>query len=142
METPPPKKSWFARFWWTLILAACLLFALTAICVVGTGAAGVFGIFGLMKSSPAYQDALVVVQEEPRAQQLLGTPIQSGWFVSGEISETPSTGTAELSFPVSGPKGSGTVYVSAKKVEGGWVITRLVLVMDKTKNRLVIIGDE
>ena len=142
MENTAPKKSWFARFWWVLILAACLFMTLSAVCVVGTGAAGVLGIFGLMKSSPPFQDSLAVVQENTSAQQLLGTPIEAGWLVGGEISETPTTGTAEISYPVSGPKGSGTVFVTAVKREGEWVITRLTLVMDETKHRLVIIGKE
>jgi hypothetical protein len=142
MENPAPKKSWFARFWWVLILAACLFLTLSAVCVVGTGAAGVLGIFGIMKSSPVFKDSLVVVQDNSRAQQLLGTPIEAGWLVGGEISETPASGTAEISYPVTGPKGSGTVYVTARKAEGEWVITKLVLVMDGTSQRLVIIGGE
>ncbi len=142
MENPAPKKSWFARFWWALILAACLLLTLMAVCVVGTGAAGVFGIFGLMKSSPVYQDSLAAVQANPRAQQLLGTPIEAGWLVSGSISETPASGTADISYSVSGPNGSGTVYVTAKKVEGKWVITQLTLMMDKSEQKIVIIGAE
>ncbi|MBN2084013.1 MAG: cytochrome c oxidase assembly factor 1 family protein [Anaerolineales bacterium] len=142
MENPTKKKSWFARFWWVLILAACLLLTMTAVCVVGTGAAGVFGIFGLMKSNPAYQDSLAAVQADSRAQQLLGTPIEAGWLVNGSISETPASGTADISYSVSGPKGSGTVYVTARKMEGEWVITKLTLVMDGTNHRLVIIGGE
>lgn len=137
METLTPKKSWLARNWIWLIPVGLLAVALScAGCVV----AGAVGFFNIMKSNAAFQDSLAMVQADSRAQQLLGAPIAAGFFVSGEISETPASGTAELSYSVSGPKGSGTVYVSAKKTEGEWVITRLVLVMDKTKNRLIIVG--
>jgi Cytochrome oxidase complex assembly protein 1 len=137
MENPAPKKSWLARFWWVIILALLLLGGLSTVCCVGTG---VLGIFSLMKSSPVFRDSLAMVQENPDAREYLGEPIQAGWLVSGEISETPSGGTAEISYPVSGPRGSGTVYVTAKKAEGEWIILRLVLVMDKTKQKLILVG--
>ncbi len=140
MEHPSVKKSWFSRYWWLLGLAAFFLVALPVVCCVGTVGASVLGVFGIVRSSPVFTDSLEMVQENTGAQELLGTPIQAGWLISGEISETPATGTAEISYPVSGPKGSGTAFVSAKKVEGVWMITSLVLVMEKPKHRLVIVG--
>jgi hypothetical protein len=137
METPVQKKGWFTRNWKWFIPLVLLAIALFCACCVG---AGLYGFVSLMKSTPAFTDGLALVQVDPRAQQLLGTPINAGLFVSGEISESGATGTAEISFPVSGPKGSGTVYVTAKKVEGDWIITRLVLVMDGTKEKVVIKG--
>jgi hypothetical protein len=142
MENPSVKKSWFSRYWWLLALAAFFLIVLPVVCCVGTVGASVVGVFGIVRSSPVFTDSLEMVQGDSRAQDFLGTPIEAGWLVNGEISETLATGTAEISYPVSGSKGSGTAYVSAKKVEGEWVITRLVLVMDKTKQRLVIVGKD
>jgi hypothetical protein len=142
MENPLVKKSWFSRYWWLLGLAAFLLIALPVLCCVGTVGTSVLGIFGIVRSSPVFADSLEMIQSDSRAQDLLGSPIEAGWLVSGEISETGATGTAEISFPVSGTQGSGTAYVSARKAEGEWVITRLVLVMDKTKQRLVIVGKD
>jgi len=142
VENPSAKKSWFSRYWWLLGLAAFLLIALPILCCVGTVGTSVLGVFGIIRSSPVFADSLEVIQGDVRAQELLGTPIEAGWLVGGEISETGATGTAEISYPVSGSNGSGTAYVSAKKVEGEWVITRLVLVMDKTKQRLLIVGKD
>ena len=145
MEITTPKKNWFSRNWKWVVPVGVLVsgLALVVCCVVG-GAAAIYGgvnsILGILKSHPAFQDSLEMVQADARVQELLGTPIEAGSLVSGSISETPVDGTAELSYPVSGPKGSGTVYVSAKKVEGEWVLTRVVLKMDKTGERLVIVG--
>jgi hypothetical protein len=142
VENPSVKKSWVSRYWWMLGLAAFLLIALPVLCCVGTVGTSVLGVFGIIRSSPVFADSLETIQADSHAQDLLGTTISAGWLVSGEISETGATGTAEISYPVSGSKGSGTAYVSARKVEGEWVITRLVVVMDKTKQRVVIIGKD
>ena len=138
MENQAPKKSWLARYWWAVIVVLLLVMGLSCVICVG---GGFYGIVSLMKSNPAFADSLAMVQENPRAQQLLGTPIEAGWFVSGEVNVTPASGTAELSYPVSGPKGSGTVYVSARKIAGEWVITSLYLVMEKTGEKIIITPD-
>ncbi len=90
---------------------------------------GIFlvGIDSLLKSSEAYQMALVTAQNHPTAQQLLGTPIQDGLFITGSVSESGATGSADLQIPVSGPNQSGTLYVSAVKEEDTWRFTSLVL---------------
>lgn len=139
METPSPKKSWFSRNWKWLVPVVLLVIGLSCVCCVG---GGVYSLFGLMKSNYVYQHGLEMVQLNPRAQQLLGTPIKPGLFVSGSIEETPTTGSADLSFSVSGPKGSGTVYVKGKKSGGNWVITSLVLELKDTGERVVIYGSD
>jgi hypothetical protein len=108
--------------------------------VVRDAAAGAYGLFGLVKSHPMYTDALNRVQTDPRAQQLLGTPMEAGALFNGKISDSGAIGSAEISIPVPGPKGSGTVYVTALKREGERKVTRLVLVMDKPGERVVIVG--
>ncbi len=96
------------------------------------GCVACFGIFligidSLLKSSGAYQMALETAKNHPTAQQLLGTPIQDGLFIMGSVSESGSTGSADLQIPVNGPEQSGTLYVSAVKEEDTWRLTSLVL---------------
>jgi hypothetical protein len=52
--------------------------------------------------------------------QHLGAPINEGWFVSGSINVSAGSGDADLSVPISCPKGKGTVYVKAQKTAGRW----------------------
>ncbi len=66
-----------------------------------------------MKSSEAYKDALAMVRANPYVQDALGSPIEAGLLVAGNINISDSSGYADLAFPVSGPDGSGTVYVVA-----------------------------
>src|SRR6202795_5032575 len=110
---PNQRKSWFGRYWiW--LLAALLL----------CGALFVFGIFsliiGAMRSSDVAKEAFARAQSNALVGQRLGTPISEGWFVGGSINVTPASGDADLSVPISGPKGKGTVYVTAQKTAGTW----------------------
>lgn len=100
-----------------LIIIACTAFIL-----------GIFAVvFGAMRSSTPYQEALVAVQTDATAIELLGEPIEAGWLMSGSINTSGSSGDASFSIPVSGPKGKGTVYVEAYKSGGVWQYTQLYL---------------
>jgi hypothetical protein len=80
------------------------------------------------------------VQQSPEAAEALGTPIQAGFFVGGSIQVTGSTGGAELSIPVSGPEGSGTLYVVGVKTLGTWKLINLELALKDSGTRLNLLG--
>lgn len=133
MEIAKPRKDWFGRNWkWFLPITGLGVLIFCAGCI----AAFFFLIFGTLKSSTPYQQALTKVRASPAAQQALGTPIQDGWIVTGSIEESGNSGTATFSIPVSGPKGSGTVNMTAVKSFSGWRITKLELVV-KGSNRSI-----
>jgi hypothetical protein len=94
----------------------------------------------LMKQSGAYQLALSHVETHSGAREILGSPLQAGWFVSGETRISGPSGKANISFSVSGPKGSGTVYVDAKKEMGKWNLKNIVLLVDPGKRRVSLIS--
>ena len=48
------------------------------------------------------------------------TPISEGFMPSGSVNVSGSTGTANLSISISGPKGSGTITVEARRSGGNW----------------------
>lgn len=101
-------------------LGGCLGSAAIVLLVVGI-IAGVFMlIMGTFKSSPVYLDAMKAAQSDPRVVDALGTPIESGWFVTGSIREQGISGDASLVIPISGPRGSGTLYASAREGNGRW----------------------
>jgi hypothetical protein len=144
MQTPMGRKGWLSRNWkWVvgLLGGVILLSCICAVGAAGIAGAGVYGAFSLLKNNPVYGQALDIVRGDRRAQQMLGTPIEAGWYIRGEISETGATGEADFSIPVSGPKGSGRIDVVAEKSRGEWTITLLQLVMDGTHERLLIIGE-
>ena len=100
----------------------CAILFLVAILGIGTLTVGVFS---LLKSSDAYQDSLTIVQNSPELQERLGTPIEPGFFMTGSINVSNDTGTADITYPVSGPNESGKVRVVAEKDREGWHFSRI-----------------
>jgi hypothetical protein len=122
---PPatPQKSGSGKKWLVFGCGGCLgLIILMA--VIGWFAFS--AVVGMIKSSDAFQTALKRTQASPEVQAALGTPIKEGFMMSGSISTNNGVGTADFSFPVSGPKGEGTVSAKASKsATGPWEYSTL-----------------
>lgn len=93
------------------------------IILVGAGfvAVLVFGVGKMLKGNDAYRESVALVQSNPQAIAALGEPIKPGFMVSGSFNFTNGEGTVDLTIPVSGPKGSGSLrVVGEKKASGPW----------------------
>lgn len=102
---------------WKLLVGLLLLLA-----VLGAGvAAGIVSlVMYAIKSSYVAQEAISRARSSQAVAQSLGVPIKEAWFVTGSINESPGSGSADFTLPISGPKGKGTLYVMARKVAGAW----------------------
>ena len=104
--------------------------------LIATVLALVFGggiflfVMSLLKSSDAYKLGMETLRADSRAIELLGEPIDDGIFPMGSVETSNSSGYADLSIPVSGPQGSGTLYVVARKLGREWRSEWLVLEVD------------
>jgi len=131
METTPvpqPTGSWWQRNWKWFVPTGCCLTPL----LLG-GAFAIFilvVVFGAMKQSDAYKIAVARAKSDPRVTSALGTPISEGWFLSGKTNVNGGSGDADLSIPISGPKGKGTIYAVATKSAGEWSYSKLVVKVD------------
>ncbi len=105
-----------------LIGCGVLLF-LGAACV----AALVFIVFGALKRSTVYTEALNRARADQRVVAVLGEPIQPGFWVSGKMNVNNGKGNAEFTFPVSGPRGSARVHVVAATEGDKWEYSELVV---------------
>jgi hypothetical protein len=76
-------------------------------------------------NSDAYQQALTKAAENPQVHELIGEPIKPSWFISGQLNVNGSTGNANFSIPISGPKGKGSIRAVAYKSGGVWRFTYL-----------------
>ena len=93
--------------------------------------ASIFGIVTTaLKSSDVYQIAMATVERDPATIADLGAPIRAGWFVSGSIHVSGSSGSADISIPVSGSVRSGKVNAVATKASGKWSFSTLNVSID------------
>jgi hypothetical protein len=118
-----PQKSGSGKKWVLFGCGGCLgLLILTAI----IGWFAFSAVVGMIKSSDAYQTALKRTQASPEVQAALGTPIKEGFMMTGSIATNNGVGTADFSFPITGPKGEGNVIAKASKsASGPWEFSTL-----------------
>ena len=136
VNTPPERTHWWGRNWKWFVPTGCLALLLLATGLVFV----VMGIvFGAMKSSDAYKTALAKAKADPRVVDALGSPIKAGFFVSGKTNVSGSSGQADLTVPISGPKAKGTIYLVASKFAGEWTFSKLVVEVEKTGERIDLI---
>src|SRR5687767_11854323 len=121
---PPQPAGWWSRNWKWFVPTGCCL---TRLVLVGAS----FGflvivIFAAMKQSDAYKMAVARAKADQRVTNALGTPLEDGRFLWGSsIEVSGSSGEADLSIPISGPKGKGTIYAVATKSAGDWTFSKL-----------------
>ena len=72
-------------------------------------------VFSAMKSTDVYKEALTRAKANPAVIEALGSPINDGFLLSGNANVNGASGESNLAIPISGPKGKGTIYVSANK---------------------------
>jgi len=132
-NTTPAQRSWFARNWPWFVPVVVLAPLLT--CVGFVTLLGVL-VFGLIKNSDPYNDSLQAAQQSPALQAELGTPIEPGFMVFGEIKLNNNSGDADISYTVSGPSGDATVYVVGTKSAGQWTYQTMDAQVDATGQRI------
>jgi hypothetical protein len=123
--TGPARKSWLRRNWLWLLGG---LFLGGLLLVFGV----IMLIFGAIRSSDVAKAAVARAQANPDVVQRLGSPLEEGFFVSGSVNVGGDTGDADLAIPISGPKGKGTIAVTARKIGGIWECSVLQVAINST----------
>lgn len=123
-QPPQQQKGCLGRNWKWMLPVGCLGLIFGFVALVG---GIIFIAMSAMKSSDVYQGALKAAQTHPAAIERLGEPIKDGWLVTGNVNVNAGGGSANLEIPVSGPKNSGKLYVSAVSPDGSWMYERLDL---------------
>src|SRR5215469_4299978 len=127
------KPNWWKRNWKWFVPLGCFTVALLFLVFVGTI---LVIVFSAMKSTDVYREALSRAKEHPAVIEALGSPIKDGFLVSGNTNMNGASGESNLAIPISGPKGKGTIYVSANKSLGQWKYFGLVVEIGQTHQRV------
>ena len=127
--TPPPQQPAQQKSSGCLKV---LLIGCGVLIVLGVALIAVlfFIVFAAIKKSDAYTEALDRVRHDQRVVAALGEPVQPGFWVSGNLDFKNSKGTADFTFPVSGPKGGAKVHAVASTEGHGWQYTTLDVTPD------------
>lgn len=106
--TTAKKKSGGSGKWMLLGGCGCLF--------VIAGCAGLVGMIftgvrTMMMKSDSYEVAMQALSDSQAAEDAVGAPFKPGLLFSGSVSVSNGRETCDYSFPVSGPNGTGKVYV-------------------------------
>ncbi len=129
--------SWLSRNWKWVVPLGCLgavaVFAAFTVSIV-------FLVFGVMKSSDVYKDAVAQASPHALVVEALGEPVEPGWYLSGTINVNGSSGDADIAIPISGPRGSGQIYAVATKSAGRWEYEILEVEIDGQPERIDLLS--
>lgn len=134
----PQRTGWWGRNWKWFVPTGCMGMLLL---VVGFAFFIIAIVFGALKSSDAYKDALAKAKADSRVVNALGSPIEDGMFISGKTNVSGTSGHADMTVPISGPKGKGTIYFVASKFAGQWTFSKLMVEIAGTGQRIDLIED-
>jgi hypothetical protein len=129
-QPPAPPASWWNRNWKWFVPTGCCL---TPLVVGGAFAAFiVLVVFAALKQTDVYQTALARAKADSRVTSALGTPIEESWYLKGNTEVSGDSGKADITIPISGPKGKGAIYVVATKFAGEWTYSKMVVKIDSS----------
>ena len=138
-QPEPIKKSWIERNpLWKIPLGCITLLLLMA----------VFGIFVItivmasFRNSDVYMRAVTMAKANSQVREEMGEPIETAWFVSGQLHINGSTGHADLSIPISGPRGKGNVRAVANKRGGIWTFTWLQVSLEGHSDAIDLLSEQ
>ncbi len=128
------QKSWFRRNWiWIVPVGGCLTVIL--IFILGVGGA-VFGLSKVFKESAPYEYALEKASKNPTVIEFLGNDIESDGIMQGNISLKNNTGSANITIPIKGSKGKGSVTINGTRIGDEWTYEELFVTIKETNEQI------
>ena len=128
------SESWIGRNWKWFVPVAGLLVVI------------VMGMIWLVlansiRSSFPYQEGLARARASHGVTSALGSPLEDGLLVSGDVNQNESTGNASLRVSIAGPRGKGTLVIEAEEELGIWNFKSLVVELDDTDKRIDLLNE-
>lgn len=111
--------SWWKRNWkWAVPVGGCLGFLVVLILFIGSI---FYGVTAALEESQPYEYALKTINQDEEIISALGLPIEKDGMIQGSYNNTNGSKTADMKIPISGPNGSGTLFVKATGKDDNWV---------------------
>lgn len=104
--------------------------------ILGVTVLGVIAIVAVIGNSEVCKLAFAKAEASPEVRQRLGEPVKRGFLMSGSIETSGPSGRADISIPISGPRGKATLYAVARKSAGLWKFDTLQVTFDKGTERV------
>jgi hypothetical protein len=129
------QKSWFGRNWpWVLPVGGCLTIIL--LFVFGVGAI-IFGVSNAITNSTPYEYAVEQAANHPDVIAALGEGIETDGIMQGNISiQNTDGGQVDISIPLKGSKGEGSVAIKGEKIDGVWHYESLYVIIKETQESI------
>ncbi|HEY0511769.1 MAG TPA: cytochrome c oxidase assembly factor Coa1 family protein [Thermoanaerobaculia bacterium] len=135
----PAPRSWWQRNWKWLVPAGCLaLLAVFAVFVLSI----VVLAFSVIRHTDVFRQAVARAEANPQVRADLGEPIREGWWISGKVNTSGSSGDADLAIPLKGARKDGTLYAVARKSAGRWTYDTLEVAVDGRPGRISLLVGE
>lgn len=136
-----PNPGWFGRNWKWFVPTGCLtVLLLGALILVGLIGLGVKGVSGLMSGSEPVRHALTLAKANPEVLAAFGQPLETGMGFQGSLTTNNDSGSADLSLPIKGPKGSGRLYVKGEREADRWTYHLIEIAVDGSERRIDLLG--
>ncbi len=142
MTPAPPQRSWWSRNWFWAAPAGCVVLLLPVLLLTGFIGGIVAIVFGSIKSTDVYEEALALARANPAVVEVLGEPVEDRFWISGNIHTGGASGSADLAIPLRGPKGKATLYAVATKSAGRWEYQTLEVEVEGRPERIDLMVPE
>ena len=136
LHPEPTKKSWLEQHPLWKIPLGCLTLVLL---FVVFGAIAVTIVVTSFRSSEVYHQAWARTTQNSQVRAQIGEPIKAAWFISGQLNVSGSSGNADLSIPISGPRGRGIIRAIARK-NGVWRFSCLEVDIDGQPEKIDLLS--
>ncbi|QWP77751.1 hypothetical protein J5226_04875 [Lysobacter sp. K5869] len=136
-----PNPGWFGRNWKWFVPTGCLtVLLLGALVLFGLIGLGIKGMSGLMSGSEPVRHAMQLAKDNPEVTAALGQPLETGMGFQGSLRTDNDRGSADLSLPLKGPKGSGRLYVKGEREADRWTYRLIEVAIDGSERRIDLLG--